>query len=378
MKVVVAIDSFKGSLTSLEAGEAVKNGIEKVCNAEVVVRPVADGGEGTMETLTGGLGGKKQAVEVTGPDGKKVRAEYGILPDGETVVMEMAQAAGLPLVKQEERNPRKATTYGVGEMIRDAISHGGRHFIIGIGGSATNDGGVGMLQALGYRFYDKNGEEIGRGIEELDRIDRIDETGVMTEVKSCSFRIACDVTNPLCGERGAVYIYGPQKGVSKEEREELDQKMKHYAEKTTEWMKKDYSDYPGTGAAGGLGFAFVCYLPNVILKSGTEIIMESVGLEEEIKDADIVVTGEGRIDSQTAMGKLPEGVAKIAKKYGKTVLAFGGSVSEDAGICNEQGIDAFFSIVRGIITLEEAMKPETARKNLELTVEQVFRLLQRK
>lgn len=378
MKVVVAIDSFKGSLTSLEAGKAVKNGIEKVCNAEVVVRPVADGGEGTTETLTAGLGGRKQTVEVTGPDGRKVWAEYGILPDGETVVMEMAQAAGLPLVRPEERNPRKATTYGVGEMIRDAISHGGRHFIVGIGGSATNDGGVGMLQALGYRFYDRNGKEIGRGVEELDRIDRIDETGVMAELKYCSFRIACDVTNPLCGERGAVYVYGPQKGVRLEEREELDQKMKHYAEKTTEWMKNDYSNIPGTGAAGGLGFAFVSYLSNVTLKSGVEIIMEAVKLEEEIRNADVVITGEGRIDSQTAMGKLPVGVAKMAKKYGKMVLAFGGSVAEDAGICNGQGIDAFFPIVRGIITLEEAMKPEEARKNLELTVEQVFRLLQRK
>lgn len=378
MKVVVAMDSFKGSLTSMEAGEAVKSGIRKVCDAEVVVRPVADGGEGTSETLTVGLGGRKQAVKVTGPDGKKVWAEYGLLPDGETVVMEMAQAAGLPLVQPEERNPRKATTYGVGEMIRDAIRHGGRNFIVGIGGSATTDGGAGMLQALGYRFYDRNGEEIGRGIEELDRIDRIDETDVMEELKSCSFRIACDVTNPLCGEQGAVYVYGPQKGVRQEEREELDLKMKHYAEKTKEWLKKDYSEVPGTGSAGGLGFAFACYLPNVTLKSGVEIVMEEIGLEEEIKDADIIVTGEGRIDSQTAMGKLPAGVAKLAKKYGKMVLAFGGSVTEDAGVCNEKGIDAFFSIVRGITTLEEAMKPDMARKNLELTTEQVFRLLLKK
>lgn len=378
MKVVVAIDSFKGSLTSLEAGEAVKNGIEKVCEAEVLVIPVADGGEGTTETLTGGLGGKIQAVEVTGPDGKKVRAKYGILPDGETVVMEMAQAAGLTLVRRKERNPRKATSYGVGEMIRDAISHGGRKFIVGIGGSATTDGGVGMLQALGYRFYDRNGEEIGRGIEELDNIDRIDATAVMAELQSCSFQIACDVTNPLCGKQGAVYVYGPQKGVHQDEREELDRKMMHYAKKTEEWLEKDCCKIPGTGAAGGLGFAFVCYLPNVTLKSGVEMILEAAGLEKEIREADLIITGEGRIDSQTAMGKLPAGVAQMAKKYGKTVLAFGGSVTEDAGICNEKGIDALFPIVREITTLEEAMEPERARKNLMLTTEQVFRLLQRR
>lgn len=376
MKVVIAIDSFKGSLSSVEAGEAVKEGIRKVCDAEIVIRPVADGGEGTTETLVEGLGGSYRQIEVTGPDGKKVQAKYGVFPDGKTIVMEMAQAAGITLVSPENQNPRKATTYGVGEMIKDAALHGGRKFIIGIGGSATTDGGVGMLQALGYRFLDKKGEKIGWGIEELDKIEKIDVSGAWPVLKECSFQIACDVTNPLCKEKGAVYVYGPQKGVKENEKEELDKKMRHYADKTRQYLKKDFSELPGAGAAGGLGFAFISYFPDVTLKSGAEIILEAVGLEKEIQDADIVITGEGRMDAQTAMGKLPVGIAGIAKKYGKPVIAFAGSTTEDAGMCNGKGIDAIFPVIREIVTLEEAMKRKTARKNLRLTAEQVFRTLQ--
>lgn len=376
MKVVIAIDSFKGSLSSMEAGEAVKEGIQKVCDAKIVIRPVADGGEGTTETLVEGLGGNYRRIQVTGPDGEKVQAKYGIFPDGETVVMEMAQAAGITLIPPEKRNPRKATTFGVGEMIKDAVLQGGRKFIIGIGGSATTDGGVGMLQALGYQFLDEQGVSIGSGIEDLDQIEKIEVSGALPLLKECSFQIACDVTNPLCNETGAVYIYGPQKGVKESEKKELDGKMRHYAEKTRQYLKRDYSELPGAGAAGGLGFAFISYLPNVILKSGVEIITEAVGLEEEIQDADVVITGEGRLDAQTAMGKLPVGIAGLAKKYGKPVIAFAGSVAEEAGVCNEKGIDAFFPIIREIVTLKEAMKTETARKNLMLTAEQVFRTMQ--
>lgn len=376
MKVVIAIDSFKGSLSSMEAGEAVKEGIQKVCDAKIVIRPVADGGEGTTETLVEGLGGNYRRIQVTGPDGEKVQAKYGILPDGETVVMEMAQAAGITLIPPEKRNPRRATTFGVGEMIKDAVLQGGRKFIIGIGGSATTDGGVGMLQALGYQFLDEQGVSIGSGIEDLDQIEKIEVSGALPLLKECSFQIACDVTNPLCNETGAVYIYGPQKGVKESEKEELDGKMRHYADKTRQYLKRDYSELPGAGAAGGLGFAFISYLPNVILKSGVEIITEAVGLEEEIQDADVVITGEGRLDAQTAMGKLPVGIAGLAKKYGKPVIAFAGSVAEEAGVCNEKGIDAFFPIIREIVTLKEAMKTETARKNLMLTAEQVFRTMQ--
>ena len=376
MKVVIAMDSFKGSLSSIDAGEAVREGIQRACDAKVVIKPAADGGEGTTRTLVDGLGGTYRSVTVIGPDGVPVQARYGVLPDGETIVMEMAEAAGITLIRPEERDPRQATTFGVGEMIRDAVSQGGRKFLIGIGGSATTDGGAGMLQALGCRFLDATGSAIGRGIEHLDRIERIDISGMMPELSQCSFQIACDVVNPLCGEQGAVYVYGPQKGVKEEEKPELDAKMRHFAGETAKYLGKDYRSMEGAGAAGGLGFAFVSYFPNVTLKSGIEIVMDAVGLEEEIRDADLVVTGEGRLDSQTGMGKLPVGIARLAKKYGKPVIAFAGSVTEDAGVCNQAGIDAFFPIVRGITTLEEAMKKEQAGKNLSLSVEQVFRLIQ--
>ena len=375
MKVVAAIDSFKGSLSSMEAGNAAREGILKACYADVIVKPVADGGEGTTESMVEGMGGTYREAAVTGPDGRKVTARYGILSDKETVVMEMAEAAGITLVKPGELDPWNATTFGVGEMIRDAVEKGGRTFLIGIGGSATTDGGVGMLTALGYRFYTADGRQIAGGIGELDQIERIDGSQRMPELSECSFRIACDVKNPLCGENGAVFVYGPQKGVKEEEKQILDEKMRHYARVTEEYLGADHSEAEGAGAAGGLGFAFLSYVPNAELKPGIDIIMEAAGLEEEIRDADLVITGEGRMDSQTAMGKVPVGVARLAKKYGKTVIAFAGSVTDDAGACNAAGIDAFFPIVRGITTLEEAMEPERAKKNMRLAAEQAFRLV---
>lgn len=375
MRVVAAIDSFKGSLSSVEAGKAVREGILRACQAEVIIKPLADGGEGTVESMVEGMGGTYRYVTVTGSDGGRVSARYGILSDRETVVMEMAEAAGITLIEPENLNPWNATTFGVGEMIRDAVQQGGRKFIIGIGGSATTDGGVGMLQALGYRFCNAENRQIAAGIRELDQIETIDCSHVMPELQACSFQIACDVKNPLYGKNGAVYIYGPQKGVKEEEKQILDEKMKHYAEKTREYFKQDHSRKEGAGAAGGLGFAFISYLPDVVLRSGTDIIMDAVGLEEEIRNADIVITGEGRLDSQTAMGKVPAGVAGLAKKYRKKVIAFAGSVTDDAGVCNETGIDAFFPIIREITTLKEAMDPERARRNMSLTAEQVFRLL---
>lgn len=375
MKVVIAIDSFKGSMSSMEAGYAAREGILRACDAEVAVKPLADGGEGTTEALTSGLGGAFVSVDVNGPLGGKVRAGYGIMKDGTTAVMEMAQASGIMLVKREELDPWRATTYGVGQMIADAVKRGCRSFIIGIGGSATTDGGVGMLQALGYEFLDAEGKQIGYGIGELDRIVRISDRKRLPELSECHFQIACDVRNPLYGENGAVYVYGPQKGVKEEEKQLLDRKMQHFAEMTARFSGRDHSQAEGAGAAGGLGFAFLGYLPDAELKPGIEIVLKAVGLEREIASADIVITGEGRLDSQTAMGKVPVGVARLAKKYGKKVIAFAGSVAEDAGKCNEEGIDAFFPILRGVTTLEEAMTPETAKRNMSLTVEQVFRLL---
>lgn len=375
MKVVIAIDSFKECMNSMEAGNAAKAGILKVCDAQISVKPLADGGEGTTEALVEGMGGEYVFVEVTGPLGTKRRARYGILGDGRTAVMEMAEAAGIILLKPEELNPSRATTYGVGEMIMDAVKRGCREFIIGIGGSATSEGGVGMLQALGYEFKTQDGNPIRRGLQDLDRIMAISKENVPKVLKECHFRVACDVTNPLCGENGAVYVYGPQKGVKEEEKPIFDGMMAHYADKTQEYIGADYRMAEGAGAAGGLGFAFLSYLPNVELKSGIDIVLEAVGLEQEIRDADIVITGEGRLDSQTAMGKAPVGVARLAKKYGAKALAFAGGVTKDAGECNEAGIDAFFPIVRGVTTLAEAMEPENARENMALSVEQVFRAI---
>lgn len=375
MKVTIAIDSFKGSMSSMEAGNAAKEGILRVCDTEVVVKPLADGGEGTTEALVEGLGGEYVYAEVTGPLGGRVRARYGIMPDGRTAVMEMAEAAGIVLVNQEDLDPKLATTYGVGEMIADAIRRGCRDFMIGIGGSATTDGGTGMLTALGYEFLDKQGKQIRQGAGALDEIERISDEKLMPELGECRFQIACDVTNPLCGEKGAVYVYGPQKGVKEEEKQILDGKMRHFAGKTREWLGKDYSECPGAGAAGGLGFAFLSYVPGARLSSGIDLVLNAIRLEEEIKDSDIVITGEGRLDFQTAMGKVPVGVASLAKKYGCKVIAFAGSITEDAAECNARGIDAFFPIVRGVTTLEEAMKPENAKRNMAMAAEQVFRLL---
>lgn len=375
MKVVIAMDSFKGSLTSLEAGKAVERGIRNVKDAKIVVRSIADGGEGTTEALVEGSGGTYVSVEVTGPTGKKTMAVYGILEDGKTAVMEMAQAAGIMLVCQEEQNPIRATTYGVGEMILDAIAKGCRKFLIGIGGSATSDGGVGMLQALGYRFLDASGAEIDRGICGLGEIEEIRTEHVVKELGNCWFQIACDVKNPLLGKNGAIYVYGPQKGIGEENLKSMDAKMMHYARKTKEATGKDYSSEEGAGAAGGLGFAFLSYMPHVELKPGIEIILETIGLEQDMKNADLVITGEGRLDGQTAMGKTPLGVARCAKKYGVNVLAFAGSILEDAAKCHENGIDAYFPIGRKIVSQEEAMDSKQAKKNLELAVEEVFRLI---
>lgn len=375
MKVVVAIDSLKGSLSSIEAGEAIKSGVLKVMpEAEVCVRPLADGGEGTVEALALGMGGKLETVEVTGPLGKKVNCVYGILEESKTAIMEMSGAAGITLVPDAERNPLHTTTYGVGEVIKDAISKGCRHFIVGIGGSATNDGGIGMLQALGYGMLDKDGKQVPFGAKGLKEIETITDDFVIPELKECTFRVACDVTNTLCGELGCSAVFGPQKGADPTMIIQMDKWLAYYAKLTSEKYEKANAKQAGTGAAGGLGFAFLAYT-NAVLESGIKIILEETKLEEYVKDADIVVTGEGRLDGQTVFGKAPIGVAKIAKKFDKPVIAFSGAVTEDAVACNEHGIDAFFPILRRIQTLQEAMEPSNARDNMAATVEQVFRLI---
>lgn len=375
MKVVVAIDSLKGSLSSIEAGNTIKSAILSVKpDASVIVKPLADGGEGTTDAFIEGLGGEKTELSVTGPLGAPVNAYYGYLPQTNTAIMEMASAAGITLIPENKKNPLLATTYGVGEMIRHAIGKGCRNFIIGIGGSATNDGGIGMLKALGYSFLDENGQDIGEGGQALSKVMSIDASHICPELSECNFQVACDVKNPLCGSNGATYIYGPQKGVTEEMKEELDRGMAHFAQITEHVLNNHFSEAEGAGAAGGLGFALLSYL-NARLTPGIELILEAIELEKEVQDADIVITGEGRLDHQTAMGKAPVGVARLAKKYGARVIAFAGSVTKDADACNDAGIDAFFPIVRGVTTLEEAMKPDNARANMAATVEQVFRLL---
>lgn len=376
MKAVIAIDSFKGSMTSLEAGEAIREGIlREDPQAQVIVRPLADGGEGTVQALTLGMGGTLQSVRVSGPLGDPVDAQYGILADGVTAIVEMSAAAGITQVPDEKRNPLHTTTYGVGELLVDAIRRGCRRFIVGIGGSATNDGGVGMLQALGYGFLDENGEQVKRGGAGLAHIRSITSDGVLPELAQCSFKIACDVTNPLCGENGCSAIYGPQKGADPQMVRQMDGWLADYAKLAAKSFPRADAQYPGTGAAGGMGFAFLTFT-SAQLQSGISIVLEETRLEDYVRDADLVITGEGRLDAQTAMGKAPVGVAQIAKKYDIPVIAFSGAVTPDADVCNEHGIDAYFPILRSVVTLQEAMDGANARRNMTNTVRQVIRLWQ--
>lgn len=375
VKVTIAIDSFKGSLSTNQAGEAVAEGVKRVYpNAETIICPLADGGEGTVDAIISATGGEMAEITVHNPVGDLIKASYGIIPHTKTAIIEMSAAAGITLISESERNPLNTTTYGVGEMICDAISKGCRKFIVGIGGSATNDGGVGMLQALGFEFVDKNGKSVAFGAKGLKDIAEINTYNAPTELKECSFCVACDVTNPLCGQNGCSAVYGPQKGATPEMVKDMDMWLGDFAELTKTVLPVSDANMPGTGAAGGLGFAFLAYL-NATLQSGIDLVIAETGLEKNIKDADIVVTGEGRLDGQSYMGKAPVGVAKIAKKYNKAVIAFSGCVTDDATVCNEYGIDAFFPILRSPCSLQEAMDCDSASKNLSDTAEQVFRLI---
>ncbi len=375
MKAVIAIDSFKGSLTSIEAGNAAAEGIKRVYpDAETVVMPLADGGEGTCEALVSGLSGKYHKVIVTDPIGRKITAEYGILPD-RTAVIEMAAASGITLISDSERDPMHTTTYGTGEMICDAIENGCRRFIIGIGGSATNDGGIGCLQALGFDMLNKNGKQVKYGAEGVSELAEIRTENIIPELGECEFYVACDVNNPLCGENGCSAVFAPQKGANEEMIPKMDKYLIHYAELAKKVNPDAKADTAGAGAAGGMGFALMYFL-GAKLESGISLVMRETGIENEIRDSDIVITGEGCLDSQTAMGKAPVGIAQISKKYSKSVIAFSGIVRDGAQLCNLHGIDAFFPILRNITSLAEAMDKENAWKNLADTAEQAFRLIQ--
>ncbi len=375
MKVTVAIDSFKGSLSTFSAASAIEEGIKKVYrDAEVVKSPLADGGEGTVEAIIAATGGEMVTALVSGPLGVKIDASYGYIADTKTAVIEMSAAAGITLVNDEERNPLNTTTYGVGEIISDAISKGCRKFVIGIGGSATNDGGIGMLQALGFEFLNERGSQVPFGAKGLEFIKEIKIENALPELEECTFCVACDVKNTLCGDNGCSAIYGPQKGATPEMIEDMDLWLMNYAHLTKEILPHADENKEGTGAAGGMGFALLSYL-GATLESGVDLVIKETGLETHIADSDLVITGEGRLDGQSYMGKAPIGVAKIGKKHKKTVIAFSGCVTDDAVKCNDHGIDAFFPILRAPCTLEEAMDIDNAYKNLCNTTEQALRLI---
>ncbi len=374
MKAVIAMDSFKESISSIEAGNAVAEGILRVFpDADTIIKPVAYGGEGTVEALVSGLNGRLCDAEVSDPLGRRITAKYGILQNN-TAIIEMAAASGLTLLSDNERDPMLTTTYGTGELILSAIRNGCRDFIIGIGGSATNDGGIGCLHALGFGMLDNKGRQISFGAKGLSQLAKITETNVIPELKECNFKIACDVTNPLCGENGCSAVFAPQKGAKSELIHIMDGYLRNFAELTKTYNAAASPDTPGAGAAGGLGFALMYYV-NAEFESGIDLIIRETQLESAIIDADIVITGEGCLDSQTAMGKAPVGIAKIAKKYGKPVIAFSGAVKSGADLCNQNGIDAYFPILRQVSTLEEVMDKTSAYRNLADTAEQVFRTI---
>ncbi len=375
MRVVIAIDSFKGSLSTVEAGNAVANGVKRVFpEAETAIFPVADGGEGTTDAIVSAVGGTFAEITVHNPLMQKIKAKYSIIPQTKTAVIEMAAAAGITLIDDKDKNPLHTTTFGVGEMILDAIDRGCRHFVLGIGGSATNDGGVGMLQALGFSFLNAEGKSIEYGAKGLESLQSIETNHVPEILKTCTFQVACDVTNPLCGKSGCSAVYGPQKGATAEMIEKMDRWLKNYASLTKAVLPEADENAPGAGAAGGMGFALSAYL-NGKMQPGIQVVTEQIRIEEKIKSADFVITGEGRLDGQSVMGKVPVGIAKLAKKYQKPVLAFAGCVTQDAPLCNEHGIDAFFPILKAPCSLEAAMDKENAKQNLADTVCQVFRVI---
>lgn len=372
--IVLAPDSFKESMTAKEVCVAMERGIKKVnSNIQCIHVPMADGGEGTMQSLVDATGGEVYSLEVVGPLGNKVKAEYGILGNGEIGVLEMASASGIHLVSLGERNPLITTTYGTGELIKACLDRGVKKLLIGIGGSATNDGGVGVIQALGGRLLDKDGNELGFGGGELEKLDRIDLTNFDRRLKDIVIEVACDVSNPLCGENGASYIFGPQKGASVEMIKILDNNLKNYAKVIKEQLGKDVLEIAGAGAAGGLGAGLMVFL-NGNLKKGIEIVIEYSGLEKKVKNCDMVWTGEGSIDFQTQYGKTPLGVATVAKKYNKPVVALAGRVGDDIDILYQKGIDSIFGIMRGVTTIDEALK--NGKENIERTSENIVRFME--
>lgn len=373
MKIIVAPDSFKGSLSAKEVADAVERGIKKVYkNAEVVKVPMADGGEGTVQSLVDATKGKIVKLRVRDPLFREIDSFYGILGDGKTAIIEMAAASGLPLLRNWERNPLITTTYGTGELIKHALDMGCRNIIMGIGGSATNDGGTGMAAALGVKFLDSCGMEIGYGGGALKELKTIDTSQIDERIKECSIVAACDVDNPLYGEKGASYIFGPQKGADENMVKILDDNLKNYGDILEKTFGKSVANLPGAGAAGGLGAGLMAFL-SAELNRGIDIVIKTTGLEDKIKGADLVITGEGMIDYQTMFGKTPYGVASLASKYNIPVIAIAGGVGNNAEVLYENGFSSIFSIVDKPMTLDEAI--ENSDVLLERTAERIIRLL---
>ncbi|MCG9651081.1 glycerate kinase [Vibrio brasiliensis] len=365
MKVVIAPDSYKESLTAMEVATAIESGFKEIMpDAEYIKLPMADGGEGTVQSLVDATGGDIVTVEVTGPLGQPVEGFYGLLGDGSTAVIEMAAASGLHLVEPNERNPLLTTTYGTGELIKAALDRGVDHIIIGIGGSSTNDGGVGMAQALGAKLVDANGVDLPFGGGALADLVSIDLSGLDSRLATVQLEVACDVDNPLCGPKGASHIFGPQKGATPEMVTELDANLAHYAEVIRQTNGKEVINQAGAGAAGGLGAALLG-LFDATLRPGISIVMDAVNLAEVVKDADLVITGEGRIDSQTIHGKTPIGVARTAKLYNLPVIGIAGSTAQDCRVVHDHGLDAVYSVVLGATDLPTALKE--AAFNVEMT-----------
>lgn len=355
MRVVVAPDSYKGSLSALGVADAMERGIRSVfAGAEVIKVPIADGGEGTVEALVAATGGTLRHAAVRGPLGEPVRAHWGVLGDGATAVIEMAAASGLPLVPRHRRDPRVTTTAGTGELVRAALDAGIGRIVVGIGGSATNDGGAGMARALGVRFLDAAGRELPEGGAALARLSRIDLSGLDPRLAAATVEVACDVDNPLTGPRGASAVYGPQKGATPAVVAELDAALARFAEVARAATGRDVSGRPGAGAAGGLGAGLLFFTP-ATLRPGVEIVLAATRFEERVAGADLVITGEGRTDFQTAMGKAPVGVAAAARRHGVPVICLSGGLGDGADEVLSHGIDAVMSVVSGPMALEEAM-----------------------
>ncbi len=372
MPIVIAPDSFKGSLTSAEVAEAMAKGVKRVLpQADMTLLPLSDGGEGLVDSLVVASGGRLAEFDVTGPLGTPVTAKMGLMGDGQTAVIEMAQASGLILVPENKRNPLVTTTFGTGELIKKALELGCSHLIIGIGGSATNDGGMGMAQALGFRFFDEQGQPLGQGGGELARLARIDASGRDPRLDDVTIEVACDVNNPLTGPQGAAHIYGPQKGATSEMVEFLDAALSNYDQILQRDLGQDVGKVPGAGAAGGLGAGLMALLGGLLV-SGIELVLDVLDFDKKVKGACLVLTGEGKFDAQSAFGKVPMGVAHRARKLGVPVVVIAGSVLPSAEILHGEGVTAYFSILNQPMSLNEAM--DHGAELVENQVAEVMRL----